>query len=225
MLLWSLDFVERTKDISMRSPYLAACLLLLIPITNFGKSKIEPDYGKVSGGVFESAFFKFHYALSPGWAAENDDFRMEKNRKNHEEQVKKEQAKAPKNTPNNTTTTQVFWNYELLSASSVALASGEKPSLPYLRISAMERFSMIDKAGDRANTIIRFGIGKVLKQPKEQVIAGQKFVQADFVYKDDSFEALFDTVSGKYLLTFEFRGKSEQEIDELAKTMESLKFD
>jgi hypothetical protein len=201
------------------------CIFLLISVANFGRSNREPDYGKVSGGTFTSEFFKFHYTLPTGWVATDDQARMQENRTKHKEAVKKEEAKLPKNTPNTTTTTTVFWNYDLLVATPAALKDGTKPAEPYIRIGAAERNVLLDKAGDHANMVIKYGIGKVVKQPNEQMIGGRKFVRADLVYKDSNYEALFDTVSDKYILSFEFRGKSEEEINELAKTMESLKFD
>jgi hypothetical protein len=209
----------------MRSRTAVICIFLLISLANFGRSSREPDYGKVSGGAFTSEFFKFHYTLPTGWVATDDQVRMQENRTKHKEAVKKEEAKLPKNTPNTTTTTKVFWNYDLLVATPEALKEGTKPSEPYIRIGAAERNVMIDKAGDHANMIIKYDIGKAVTQPKEQVIGGRTFVRADLVYKGVNYEALFDTVSDKYILSFEFRGKSEEEINELAKTMESVKFD
>jgi len=209
----------------MRYRFVVISLFILISTGNYGQQKPEPDYGRVSDGVFTSDFFKFHYALPKGWMAKDDKARMQENRAKHEEAVKKEKAKAPKNTSNSTTTTTVFWNYDLLIAAPEALKLDTTPSEPYVRISAIDRNVLMDKAGDHANMIIKFAIGKAVKQPKELMIAGHKFVRADLVYKDSDYEALFDTIFDKYLVTFEFRGKSESEIDELAKTMEALNFD
>jgi hypothetical protein len=208
----------------MRSRFVVVCLVVLISTGNYGRSKSEPDYGKVSDGIFESEFFKFHYTLPANWVTENDEFRMQSNRKKHHEEQKKAEADAKERYPKGTTTTTALWIYDLLLASPVALNSGEKPAPPYIRIWVMERNSILNNAGDNANQSIKAGLAKVLKKPEELNISGHQFVHADLQFKNNC-EASFDTISGKYLLTFEFRGKNEQEIDELAKTMESLKFD
>jgi len=181
------------------------------------------DSGTVTGNTFQSSFFKFHYAFPQGWQAENDEIRTEKNRKFYDEQLEKAKAKAKSDTANSKTTIQVFTPYDLLIASPNAISPEGKPPLPHVHIWAVERFSLMENPGDNAKLAAR--IGKVLREPQEQTISGHKFVRADLVYHDDNYEALFDTVSGKYLIFFEFRGRSEQEINELAKTVESLKFD
>ena len=84
---------------------------------------------------------------------------------------------------------------------------------------------MRDKPGDHARLLAQIGSTKVLRPPQEQTVSGRKFVRADFITSNGEYVSMFDTLSGKYLLFFEFRGKNEQEMNELAKTMESVKFD
>ena len=204
------------------------CLALLLLVTfTFGKQqKIEPDSANISSGTFESPFFKFHYAFPKGWTIEDDMRRMEKNRSRHQDAVKKAKAEAKPDTPNSTTTTQVFWLYDLFQASPEAVPpNGDRPLLPYVRLWITERFSMRDKPGDHARLLAQIGSMKVLRPPQEQTVSGRKFVRADFITSNGEYVSMFDTLSGKYLLFFEFRGKNEQEMNELAKTMESVKFD
>jgi hypothetical protein len=151
---------------------------------------------------------------------------MEKNRKNHENAVEKAKAKAKPDTPNSTTTTQVFWLYDLFLASPEAVPPNQdRPPLPYVRIWVTERFSMMDKPGDNARLLAQMGRVKVLRSPEEQKVSGRKFVRSDFISSNGDYVSIFDMLSGKYLLFFEFRGKNEQEMNELAKTMESVRFD
>ena len=84
---------------------------------------------------------------------------------------------------------------------------------------------MMDKPKDNARLLAQVGIVKVLRSPQEQTVSGRKFVRADFTSSKGDYVSMFDTLSGKYLLFFEFRGRNEQEMNELIKTMESVKFD
>lgn len=204
------------------------CLAVLLAVTfAYGKQeKIEPDSANISGGALESPFFKFHYVFPKSWTVEDDARRMERNRSRHQDAVKKAKAKAQPDTPNRTTTTQVFWLYDLFQASPEAVPpNGDRPPLPYVRIWATERFSMMDKPGDNARMLAQIGRVKVLRSPQEQTVSGRKFVRFDFTTSKGDYVSMFDTLSGEYLLFFEFHGKNEQEMDELVKTMESVKFD
>jgi len=209
----------------MRSYFFVTILLLGVLFANAVPAKPEPDVGKVTDNTFRSDFFGFQCSFPQGWSTLNDDVRRENNRKRHQASVKEAEAKAPRDTPNRTTTVQVFWIYDLLIATPGSLAANAKPPLPHVHIWAMERFGLFDKAGDDEKQIANLATVKVLRASHEETISGHRFVRTDFIHHDDNFEALFETVSGKYLLHFEFRGRNEQEINELAKTMESLKFD
>jgi len=205
---------------------LCLAVLLLVTFAYSKQQKIEPDTANISGDALESPFFKFHYVFPKGWTVEDDARRMERNRTRHEDAVKKAEAKAQPDTPNRKTTTQVIWLYDLFQASPEAVPpNGDVPPLPYVRIWATERFGMMDKPGDNARLLAQVGIVKVLRSPQEQTVSGRKFVRADFTSSKGDYVSMFDTLSGKYLLFFEFRGRNEQEMNELIKTMESVKFD
>jgi hypothetical protein len=217
---------RKARSYAQMQVRLCIAVLLFATFTVGQQQKIEPDSASISGGVFESAFFKFHYEFPKGWTVEDHALQMEKNRKNHEDAVKKAKAKAQPDTPNSTTTTQVFWLYDLFLASPETVPpNGDRPPLPYVRVWATERFSMMDKPGDNARLLAQIGSMKVLRSPQEQKVSGRKFVRSDFISSNSDYVSMFDTLSGKYLLFFEFRGKNEQEMNELAKTMESVKFD
>jgi hypothetical protein len=203
------------------------CIAVLLCVTfTVGQQKIEPDSVNISGGAVESPFFKFHYVFPKDWIVEDHALQMERNRKSHEDAVKKAKAKAQPDTPNSTTTTQVLWLYDLFEASPEAvLPNGDRPLPPYVRIWVTERFSIMDKPGDNARLLAQIGNVKVLRSPQEQTVSGRKFVRSDFISSKGDYVSMFDTLSGKYLLFFEFRGKNEPEMNELVKTMESVKFD
>ena len=205
---------------------------LLVAILAFGKqASKEPDFANISGTNFESPFFQFHYSFPKGWSPEDDQIRVAKNRKKHEESTASLKADTSRTVNNGTTTTKVFWVYDLLVATPEPLPPDGKLPLPYVRIWAMERSNMINKPGDNAKLLAGLD-GRaaaysitLLQKPQEQTIANHQFVHSGFVFGSSHFEALFETLSGKYLLFFEFHGKNEQEINDLAKTMGSVKFE
>jgi hypothetical protein len=177
-------------------------LVVLIGSLAVGQqAKTEPDFMKISGNSVECPFFNFHYQVPTGWTTEDNALRMHK------------------------TTTQVFWLYELLVASPEPLPTEGKRALPYVRIWAMERFNMLDKPGDHARLLMQFQQVKMVHEPKEEDIAGHKFVRSDYLSSPGEYVSVFDTSAGKYLLFFEFRAKTEQAMNALAKTMETVKFD
>jgi hypothetical protein len=104
------------------------------------------------------------------------------------------------------------------------LPPGDPAGLPHITVWARERFNTLNEAGDQAKLLAMLPSAKALRQPEKVSLSGRTFVRSDFVYNGDSFEALFVTVSGKYLLGFDIRGASEKEISELAQTMQTLKF-
>jgi hypothetical protein len=185
----------------------------------------DPDSGKVTDNTFASTFFKFHYSFPQGWSAVNDDTRIAENRSSHEKQVREMREKAPPDTANRKTTTGVFQLYDLLIATPKPLATSEKPTLPHISVWAQERFSMLNEPGDYGKLLVKFPGAMILRKPEEVIISGRKFVRADFVHNGKSFEALFVTSAGKYLVGFEIRGSNEKEINDLAQTMQTLHFD
>ena len=127
---------------------------LLVAILAFGKqASKEPDFANISGTNFESPFFKFHYSFPKGWSPEDDQIRVAKNRKKHEESTASLKADTSRTVNNGTTTTKVFWVYDLLVATPESLPPDGKLPLPYVRIWAMERSNMINKPGDNAKLL------------------------------------------------------------------------
>jgi hypothetical protein len=200
------------------------CLLLVVWLASAQQNQPEPDACTVTNNTIESKFFKFQYSFPQGWSTVNDELRTAENRKRHEDQVKKELAKLPPDTADTKHTIQVFWTYDLLLATPQPFAPGDKAGVPKITIRAQERFQMLNEPGDQAKLVAMIPTAKALRKPEEIKLSGRRFVRSDFVYRDDSFEALFVTVSGKYLLNFDIRGSSEKEVNDLAQTMQTLKF-
>ncbi|HKV93015.1 MAG TPA: hypothetical protein VJW20_10740 [Candidatus Angelobacter sp.] len=112
----------------------------------------------------------------------------------------------------------------MLIATPARLPAGKHAGLPHIFIWARERFSTLNEAGDNAKLLSSLPGVKVLRNPEDVAISGHKFVRADFVHHHHDYEALFVTVIGEYQLGFEFRGRSEREITNLAASMKDLQF-
>ncbi|MBZ5493923.1 MAG: hypothetical protein LAO76_23630 [Acidobacteriia bacterium] len=204
-------------------------LLLLLSFAA-GKDKIEPDSINISNGIVESPYFKFHYEFPKGWALKDDALRMQQNRKSHEEGEKNAQAKAKADAQAKPGTTvlsaHALWMYNLFVAAPDAVPAQDYPPLPYVHIWALERNGIQDKPGDNAKLLTQIGTMKALRPLQEQMIGGRKFIRADMAGgKEKAYVSMFDTASRGYLLFFEFRANDERQMNDLAKTMESLKFD
>lgn len=210
------------KGTAMRNGWLAGCLLL--SVIALGSLPIVPDSGKVTGNTFESTYFNFRYSFPQGWSAVNDDVRMVENRKRHEAEAEKERQKFPPDTGTQTTIVLVCWNYDLLTATPAPLSAGKQAGLPHIFIWARQRFSMLNDACDNTNVISSFPGTKVLRKAENVTFSGHEFVRTDFVHNHGNYEALFVTVIGEYQLGFEFRGRSESEINKLAASMKNLQF-
>jgi hypothetical protein len=204
------------------------CILWVTFLASGQQSQPEPDAGKVIGNTFESAFFKFHYSFPQSWSAVSDDLRMSDNRKHHERAVEEHRARQAASPTATDIPAQPIWEFDLLTATPGPLAPGANPGLPRIYVLARERFGPLREAGDHAK-LFRMASEEIHKS-KHVVISGQTFVRSDFRFaasrfRVETFESLFETAHGKYLVEFDFLARSEKEMKELAKTMESLRYE
>jgi hypothetical protein len=170
--------------------------------------KREPDAVNVNANMLDWPYFKLHYSLPQGWLKLDDQVRMDQNRKKHQE--------AERHAP-------VHWTYDLLLAAPTPVSADEKLQLPYIHILAIE--STPGPLGTYAKMFARAKSLKFLQQQQARNFSGHKFIESDLLHNDTHYEALFDTTIRDYLLIFEFHGRTQVEMDKLARTMESLNFD
>jgi len=214
----------------MRKQCLFTVLLFMALAPGSGQEADQPDAIALSGNSVSSPFFKFHYSFPQGWSPQKEELRMEKNRKRHEDAVNRAKTDASRtvNTRGITTTTRVFWTYDLLFATPPGTPEG-KLVVPYAHVWAMECSNITNQPGDYAKLMQSLD-SKQLGKTESKTIAGHKFMRSSFLFEGEhfpqkQFETMFETLSGRFLLIFEFHGKTEQEMNELAKTMESVTFD
>lgn len=208
----------------MRKGSLVACFIFSAIVASGAPAKLEPDAGKVADHAFESTFFRFHYQFPSSWFAVSDEVRMSVNRKRHEAAVERARKNPPLQTfRGDTIAPRVISNYDLLIATPSPLPEGKLAGLPNISIWARESDLMLNEV--QAKILALGPYVKVLRKPEKITFAGHKFVRTDFVRVGDSYQALFVTLIRGYQLGFEFWGKSESEINELAASMKDLRFD
>jgi hypothetical protein len=185
----------------------AVCLLAGL-LVSASPEKTEPDVVSFQANTVESAYFKFHYSFPQGWLKLDDTVRMEQNRKKHKDAG----------------SSIVHWTYDLLLASPGPISGDGKLSLPYIHILAIENAQDLFGSGNYAKSFAKTKSLAILHPPQQQSFSGQKLTRTDIGDKSSHYEALFDTTVRNYFLLFEFHGRSQEEMDTLARTMESLKF-
>lgn len=189
--------------------YLIVLSLLVSLLAAASPEKREPDAVTFEANTVESPYFKFHYSFPQGWIRLDDTVRMEQNRKKH--------RKAGGNI--------VHWTYDLLLASPSPISADGKLSLPYIHVLAIENAQDLFGSGNYAKSLAKTKSLAILHPPQQQSFSGQKFTRTDLDDKSSHYEALFDTTVRNYFLLFEFHGRTQEEMDMLAKTMESIKFE
>src|SRR5215467_10135450 len=199
----------------MRTRFSLALLLLLAMLAPAQQEKKEPDSVTASGNTIESPYFKFRYSFPQALTPMADDVRQAKNRKRHEEQVNRMKEQMARTVNSGKVTIRAFWNYDLLVAASHPVSDDGKTYLPYLRVWAMERSSNMVKAGAYARMLDNAPSVTLVHDTEEQIFGGREFRASGFLFGKNHYQALFETLSGDYILLFEFHGRTEQEANEL----------
>jgi len=192
----------------MRVRYSIVLSLLISLFAPASPEKKEPDTVSFEANTVASPYFKFHYAFPQGWLTLDDGVRMQQNREKHQDAGG----------------SIVHWTYDLLLASPGPVSKDGKMSLPYIHILAIENAQGLFGNGNYAKSFAKMKSFTVLHPPQQKKFSGQQFTRADLVDKNSHYEALFDTAVRNYFLLFEFHGRTQEEMETLAKTMESLQF-
>jgi TonB family protein len=171
---------------------------------------------------FESTFFGFHYQFSAEWHALEDQTRLEDNKARYDKQLQEALAKNGPNNPNNET--EVFPSYNLLVAAPSPVLMSYTPQMPRVVIWVHKRFNMLDKPGDHAKVLSMMPNLTVLRPPGETILSGQEFIRADYSFEKNSYLSQWVTEMGDYLIGFDLRARSEDELKDLARTMQTVQF-
>jgi hypothetical protein len=194
------------------------------------------DAAKVTGKTFESNYFKFTYELPKDWKALDDAERVADNRRLSEEDKepstvrlpapKKGSTKVPvkKNPPLVLPPISVPEHYSLMVASPNGVPSLASPVLPRINVWAHKRVPPLDAATDHAQLLLSGKRTKVLVPPQEVTLGGHSFACVNVITPDGTYQSEFVAVMGDYLVGFDFRAESQKEMEEMANTMNTIKF-
>jgi hypothetical protein len=194
----------------MRVRFVILVSLMMTLFAAASPEKKAPDAMNIVGNTFESPYFKFHYSVPEAWVSLDDILRMERNRQRHKEAGKKSAG-------------TIHWTYDLLLAAPTTVPLEDKLTLPYIRILAIE--DVPGPLGTYTITLARAKSIKFLREPRLQNFSGHRFVESALLHNESHCEAVFETTQRNYLLIFEFHGRTQDEVDALARTMGSIRFE
>jgi hypothetical protein len=201
------------------------------------------DEAKVTGGVFQSPYFKFTYQLPKDWKALDDAVRMAANKQAQEEEtsahpmpVRKRPANtkpasaSPENASASTEKPMVpppsnpLENYSLLVASPAGVTALNSVALPRVNVWAKRRIPPLDHVEDPAMFMIAMRYAKVIVKPQHLTFDGHDFVRADIQTPTGDYRTQFVTIVGDYLIGFEFHASSQAEGTAGIDSMKTVKF-
>lgn len=202
------------------------------------------DEAKVTGGVFQSPYFKFTYQLPKDWKALDDAVRMAANKQAQEEETSAHPMpvrKRPANTKPASVSTEKpasastekpmaappsnpLANYSLLVASPAGVTSLSNVVLPRVNIWAKRRIPPLDHVEDPAMFMIAMRYAKVVVKPQHLTFDGHDFVRADIQTPTGDYRTQFVTIVGDYLIGFEFHASSQAEGTAGIDSMKTVKF-
>lgn len=194
------------------------------------------DEAKVTGGVFQSPFFKFTYQLPKDWKSLDDAVRMAANKQMQQEEtsahpmpVRKRPANAkpaPASTekPMAMPPSNPLENYSLLVASPAGVTALNSVVLPRVNIWAKRRVPPMDHVEDPAMFMIAMRYAKVIMKPQHVTLDGHDFVRADIQTPTGEYRTQFVTIIGDYLIGFEFQASSQAEGAAGIDSMKTVKF-
>ena len=192
----------------VRSVILVSLMMTLFAAAS--PDKKDPDAMNIVGNTFESPYFKFHYSVPEAWVNLDDALRMERNRQRHKEAGKKSAG-------------TIHWTYDLLVSAPSTVPLGDTLILPYIHILAIEDVPGL--GGTYVRMFAKAKSMKFLREPRPQNFSGHRFVESALIHNESHYVSLFDTTQRNYLLIFEFHGRTQDEVDALARTMASIRFD
>ena len=194
------------------------------------------DEAKVTGGVFESAYFKFTYQLPKDWKTLDDVVRVAANKEAQEEQmaarivpVRKrpanaKPASASTEKPMAPPPSNPLENYSLLVASPAGVTALNSVALPRVNVWAKRRIPPLDHVEDPAMFMIAMRYAKVIVKPQHLTFDGHDFVRADIQTPTGDYRTQFVTIVGDYLIGFEFQASSQAEGALGIDSMKTVKF-
>ncbi|SRR6266705_772374 len=210
----------------IRAPLVFLSVLLLCVVASAQSS--TPDSGGENNGVYSNTYFGFSYTYPKDWVVHGDAT----NQRIFE--LGKERAKDTKALSEASADVLFKHVHQLLTVFQYALGT---PGLSYndsVQIIAEDvRHAPAITDGrvyllNMQDLLTRMGCQTVQKEPVEIIISGRQFFRQDFrtpvrdIYVQ---QAMIVNVTKGYALAFGFTVGPDQNIEDIVKTMDSLKFD
>jgi len=183
--------------------------------------EVQPDTGSISGASYHNPFFGFTYQMPEGFTAQ-DEYQTRLEHLLNRTQMP-ELAAMPQ------VTMIYFTNYDLLVASHNSASADPKAVTPWLRVWAEKNF--LNRAPEDYFANSRFLMDEDIKDrkmPAKLMVGGRTFSKAERWGKAQGtriYEARAATVVKNLTLVFEFGAGSQKELDDLIKSLGSVKFE
>ena len=201
---------------------------------NSAEQGLAVDEAKVTGGVFQSPYFKFTYQLPKDWKALDNAVRVSANKQLQEQDVtrpaatrKRSTAAQPTSAPAKTPATppqNPLENYSLLVASPSGVESLESEALPRVNVWAKRRIPPLDRIDDPAQFMISMRYARIITKPERVTFDGHEFERASIETPAGEYRTQFVTIVGDYLIGFEFHAESQAEQALDVDSMKTVKF-
>jgi hypothetical protein len=211
---------------TMRRCVLTFIALFLFCFVSHGQTS-TPDGGSVKDGVYSDTFFGFSYAYPKDWVVHGEATKA------HIKELGQEQAKETKALPDASVEVALAHTYLLLTVARYQLGTPGVKDNALVQVVAEDVRHAPAIINGRVyllnvhDVLIKMGAQPLQAEPVEVVFSSQKFFRLDFeqpVNGKPIHTAMLAIVSKGYGLTFIFTAIDQKEVDELVKTMESLKF-
>lgn len=210
----------------MRRLILISVSLFLFCSVSYAQTAI-PDEGRIKEGVYANSFFGFNYAYPKDWIVQGEETMA------RIKELGKERTKETKALPDASTEAVFKRTYQLLTISKYELgAANDNPNAIIQVIAEDIRHApaIVDGRGYLLNVrefMMKFGLRPLQQEPVAVVFSDRKFFRQDCeqTVNGQSVRLTFlVSVHKGFALAFTFNAVTEKEVDEMIKTMESLKF-
>ena len=186
-----------------------------------------PDEGSVKDGVYSNMFFGFSYAYPKDWVVHGEATKA------HIKELGKELAKETHALPEASLEVGLAHTYQLLTVFRYQLGTPGVEENALVQVVAEDvrhapatingRVYLLNVRG----LLIKMGCQPLQAEPVEVVFSSQKFFRLDYeqpVNGKSVHTAMLVIVSKGYALTFIFTAADQKSVDEMVKTIQTLRF-
>lgn len=201
-------------------------ILVLLSVVTSAQT-VTPDSGSVSNGVFHSTYFGFSYTYPPDWVVHGDATNQRLI------ELGKQRATASKVLSEPQADVALKHYYQLLTVYEHALGTPGIVYNPSLQVIAEDVRPMPGITSGREYLLLtsemvkKMGCQVLQDEPVGVVISGHQFFRLDFKtpVKDVMVQqVMITTISKGFAVSFAFTVGPDQDLGELVRTMDSLKF-